>query len=470
MSVTQILVLAVVAILVNQLKNGRSLALLGVSALVIYWIQPIQESVNLTFWFPTFTLGLTVAFWLLVSTPETRSWRQNWRAVVVLVGVIIFVDLNRYFQFDYFFISDTPRIQLVVAFLLAFTFMGFLLARIKQVPAFVFILAVIGLIAMLLFLKTPSAPTRFFEAIASFRGKEAAGISTLSWLGFSYVSFRLMHTVIDRKAGRLPAVTLAEYVNYVIFFPAFSAGPIDRLERFIRNLNQPTVLEQADWVDAGTRLFWGLFKKFIIADALAWIALNEKFALDVRSTGWMWVLLYAYSLRIYFDFSGYTDIAIGLGKLLGVQLPENFDAPYLKPNLTQFWNSWHMTLTQWFRSYFFNPLTRFMRSSKMSLPMWLMVFIAQLATMILIGLWHGVTLGFFLWGMWHGVGLFLQNRWSEWMRTHTPAWGVTPWGANVLRYSGVFLTFHFVTLGWLFFFMPDPAVAWNVMLKLLGVA
>ncbi len=184
----------------------------------------------------------------------------------------------------------------------------------------------------------------------------------------------------------------------------------------------------------------------------------------------MWILLYAYSLRIYFDFSGYTDIAIGLGKLLGVQLPENFDAPYLKPNLTQFWNSWHMTLTQWFRSYFFNPLIRFMRSSKVSLPMWLMVFIAQLATMSFIGLWHGVTLGFLLWGVWHGVGLFIQNRWSEWMRTHTPAWSATPWGANVFRYSGVFLTFHFVTLGWLFFFMPDPALAWNVMLKLLGVA
>ena len=469
MSVTQILILAVVAILVNQLKNGRSLALLGVSSLVIYWIQPVQEPVNLTFWFPTFTLGLTVFFWLLVSTPETCSWRQNRGAVAVLLGVIILVDLNRYFQIENFFIADTPRVQLVVTVLLVFALTGFLLMRIQRIPAAVFVLAVIGLIVMLLFLKTPSALTRLIEAVASLRGKDAVEVSALSWLGFSYVSFRLMHTVIDRKAGRLPSVTLAEYVNYVIFFPAFSAGPIDRLERFIRNLNQPIVLEQAGWVDAGTRLFRGLFKKFIIADALAWIALNEKFALDVRSVGWMWILLYAYSLRIYFDFSGYTDIAIGLGKLLGVQLPENFDAPYLKPNLTQFWNSWHMTLTQWFRSYFFNPLTRFLRSSKISLPMWLMIFVAQIATMILIGLWHGVTMGFFLWGMWHGVGLFLQNRWSEWMRTHTPVWSTTPCGTIVLKYSGIFLTFHYVTLGWLFFFMPDPALAWDVMLKLLRV-
>lgn len=470
MSVVQVLVLAVIAILVNQLKNGRSLTLLGLSALVIYWIQPIQEPVNLTFWFPTFTLGLTVVFWLLTSTPEMRSWKLNRSAVVVLLGVIILVDLNRYFQFESFFVADTPRIQLTTVVLLVFVFGAFLLARIKNIPAGIPALAIFGLVAVLVFLKMPSALTGLIGAVASLRGKEAVEASALSWLGFSYVSFRLMHTVVDHKAGRLPAVTLSEYMNYVIFFPAFSAGPIDRLERFQKNLNQPLVLGQADWVDAGTRLFTGLFKKFIIADALAWIALNEKFALDVRSVGWMWILLYAYSLRIYFDFSGYTDIAIGLGKLLGMQLPENFDAPYLKPNLTQFWNSWHMTLTQWFRSYFFNPLTRFMRSSKISLPMWLMVLSAQLATMSLIGLWHGVTMGFFLWGMWHGVGLFLQNRWSEWVRTHSPAWSATPWGANVMRYSGVFLTFHFVTLGWLFFFMPDPVLAWNVMLKLLGVA
>jgi D-alanyl-lipoteichoic acid acyltransferase DltB (MBOAT superfamily) len=191
---------------------------------------------------------------------------------------------------------------------------------------------------------------------------------------------------------------------------------------------------------------------------------------NVHSAAWMWFFLYAYSLRIYFDFSGYTDMAIGLGMLLGVQLPENFDAPYLKPNLTQFWNSWHMTLTQWFRSYFFNPLTRFMRSSKTSLPMWFMVLIAQLATMTLIGLWHGVTWGFLLWGLWHGVGLFVQNRWSEWVRPRAATWSNTPRRETMLKYSGIFFTFHYVTLGWLFFFLPNPGMAWNVMLKLFGVA
>ena len=467
MSVLQILILAFVAILVNQLKQGRSLVLLALSALVIYWIQPIQNPVNLTFWLPTFTLALTVIFWLLTSTPEARGWRQNWDAIAVLFGVIVLVDLNRYFRFDYVFVVDTPRVQLVVAMLIGFVAVSFLLAQLKRFPVIVFVLTAIGIIVMLVLLKMPSGLTGLIETTAGLRGKDVSGVSALSWLGFSYVAFRLLHTVIDRRAGRLPSVSLSEYVNYVIFFPAFSAGPIDRLERFTRNLNEPIAL---NWLDAGTRLFVGLFKKFVIADGLAWFALSEFLQPNVHSTVWLWVFLYAYSLRIYFDFSGYTDIAIGLGKLLGVQLPENFDAPYLKPNLTQFWNSWHITLTQWFRSYFFNPLTRFMRSSKITWPMWLMVLVAQVATMALIGLWHGVTWGFLSWGLWHGLGLFIQNRWSDWIRPRALARNVTPRGEALLKYLGIFFTFHFVTLGWLFFFLPDPGTTWNVMLRLFGAA
>ena len=469
MSVPQIAVLAVAAILVYQLRTGRSLALLGISALVIYWLQPHQESVNLTFWFPTLTLALTVIFWLVTSRPEVRGWKKNGSATAIILAVVILVDFNRYFKVEYFFITTTPRFQWVAVALLGLVFTGFLLARFREFPPIAFTFLSIGLIAVLVLMKTPSILTMLYEVVAGLRGKETRSISEFSWLGFSYVAFRLLHTVIDRKTGRLQSVPLAEYVNYVIFFPAFVAGPIDRIERFAKNLEESLPLDQSGWMEAGTRLFQGLFKKFVIADALAWVALNEIFALEVKSTGWMWFVLYAYSLRIYFDFSGYTDIAIGLGRLLGVRLPENFDSPYFKPNLTQFWNSWHMTLTQWFRSYFFNPLARSLRSARAPLPLPFMVMITQVATMILIGLWHGVTLNFFLWGAWHGMGLFIQNRWSDWMRTRPLAWGTTGVGEAVLKYSNIFLTFQFVTLGWLFFALPDPAMSLKVLLRLFGI-
>lgn len=236
----------------------------------------------------------------------------------------------------------------------------------------------------------------------------------LGWLGFSYIAFRLLHTIRDRQSARLPAATLGEYVTYVIFFPALSAGPIDRIERFLPELRQPAPLTSPDGLFVIRRVVLGLFKKFVIADTLAIIALNDTLVQRIHTSGWMWILVYAYTLQIYFDFSGYTDIAIGMARLLGIRLPENFAAPYLKPNLTQFWNNWHITLTQWFRAYAFNPLTRTLRRT--SLPIWVIVLITQLSTMILIGLWHGITINFVLWGLWHGGGLFIHNRWTEWSR------------------------------------------------------
>jgi D-alanyl-lipoteichoic acid acyltransferase DltB (MBOAT superfamily) len=182
----------------------------------------------------------------------------------------------------------------------------------------------------------------------------------------------------------------------------------------------------------------------------------------------MWIIVYAYTFQIYFDFSGYTDIAIGLARLVGIKLPENFAAPYTKPNLTQFWNNWHMTLTQWFRSYFFNPFNRWIRGFK-SIPAWTMILTGQMVTMLLIGLWHGITLNFVLWGLWHGIGLFLQNRWSDLIRRRYPNVGQNARLQSVLQISGILLTFHFVALGWVFFALSEPSLSWHVYRKLFGM-
>jgi D-alanyl-lipoteichoic acid acyltransferase DltB (MBOAT superfamily) len=469
-SITQLVILAAIAIVIGQMKRSRLLALLGVSTLIIYWLQPPQSPVNLTFWLPTATLALTALAWSLTSAPETRGWQRNWQAAFVVISVIVLADMNRYFQFEQVFTTLTPRMQWVGAAIVIILAPTVLMARVRQFPALLYVVAIVGLIAMLVLIKMPSALGMVIETVSAFRGKEAGGSISISWLGFSYVSFRLIHTILDRKAGRLPSVTLEEYVNYVVFFPSFSAGPIDRLERFVRDLNAPIRLDREGWMDAGGRFLLGMFKKFVLADGLAWIALNDAFAWQAKSAGWMWILLYAYSLRIYLDFSGYTDVAIGLGRFMGVRLPENFAAPYLKPNLTQFWNSWHMTLTQWFRAYFFNPLTRMMRSARKPVPLPLIILLTQIGTMILIGLWHGFTAGFVLWGLWHGMGLFIQNRWTDFIRTRMPSQGESRAGEKFMKFTGMFLTFNFVSLGWLFFIFPTPALAWRAALRLFGVA
>jgi D-alanyl-lipoteichoic acid acyltransferase DltB (MBOAT superfamily) len=392
-------------------------------------------------------------------------------------------------------------LEQVALVLLVLAGLGLLLTRLKKMPAALLTGLVVLLIVLLVALKLPALAQLANGWLRALVGQSAelATANDLRWLGFSYVAFRLVHTLRDRQSGRLPLVSLQEYVIYVIFFPAFVAGPIDRLERFIKDLRFPGAkapgyekgaagyekgapgyekgapgykkrgggLAAQDYAEAGKRLLVGLFKKFVVADTLALVALNAANAGQARSAGWLWLLLYAYAFQIFFDFSGYTDIAIGLGRLMGIVLPENFNAPYLKPNLTQFWNNWHMTLTQWFRAYYFNPLTRWLRSGERRLVPVAIIFITQLSTFVLIGLWHGMTLNFVVWGAWHGLGLFLQNRYSEWVRPRLPDLAARPYLKQGLTVAGVLLTFHYVTLGWVWFALPSLDTSWQVLQGLL---
>ncbi|MGD8458037.1 MAG: MBOAT family O-acyltransferase [Anaerolineales bacterium] len=291
----------------------------------------------------------------------------------------------------------------------------------------------------------------------------------ISWIGFSYIAFRLIHVLRDRITGRLPEIDLAELITYIIFFPTITAGPIDRIQRFIEDLRADFTLKSPQIILGGKRILIGLFKKFALADSLALIALNPQNAVQVTSTGWTWIMLYAYSFRIYYDFSGYTDIALGIGQLLGFSLPENFNRSYLQTNLTTFWNNWHMTLTNWFRAYFFNPLTRAMRTSKRKLPLWLIIFVAQLSTMVLIGLWHGITWNFVIWGFWHGVGLFIHNRWADLTRPILKLADKSTGIQRLVDSLGVLLTFNYVSLGWLWFVLPNPEISIQVFQKLIGI-
>jgi D-alanyl-lipoteichoic acid acyltransferase DltB (MBOAT superfamily) len=300
--------------------------------------------------------------------------------------------------------------------------------------------------------------------------RELASALDLRWLGFSYIAFRLIHTMRDRQSGRFPALTLQEYFIYVLFFPALSAGPIDRSERFLRDLRLPFTPGAETLGNSAKRLVLGLFKKFVLADLLAIIALSAVNAGQIQSTGWAWIMVFAFSFQILFDFSGYTDLAIGMGTLMGITLPENFNAPYRKPNLTQFWNNWHMTLTQWLRAYVFNPLTRALRSGARPMPGTLVIFITQIVTMSLIGLWHGITFNFLLWGLWHGLGMFIQNRFSDLTRSLSARVQTRPALNRWVTVFSTLLTFIYVSLGWVWFALPSTKLSLQMIRLLFGGA
>ncbi len=472
MSVLQIAVLVVLAAAVGQLRNGRQLAMLGISALAVFWLQPDEPAPGLRFWLPVATLGIVVVAWILTASAELRSRRLDWGAALVLFTIVVVVELNHYFGADVLGMAGTPRVEMLAAVFVGIAALALVLARTRGMNRIWLIAGFVGILLLFIMLKTPFLENSIEHSLLRIPVPRAGagGVIPFTWMGFSYVAFRLLHTIRDRLSGRLPPVTLGEYANYVVFFPAFTAGPIDRVERFGAELRTPLPLTNADWLEAGTRLFVGLFKKFVLADLLAVISISDPLVSQVKSAAWLWVFLYAYSFRIYLDFSGYTDIAIGMGRLMGIRLPENFAAPYLKPNVTQFWNSWHMSLTQWFRSYVFNPLSRALRSAERPLPVWLIILVVQISTMLLIGLWHGVTWGFAIWGLWHGLGLFVHNRWSNFTRSRMPAWTQAGRGQAAMHALGVFLTFNFVALGWLFFNLSSPELAWRTLLRLVGLA
>ncbi len=472
MTLPAILIFAGLSAALRFLKRGelRIWALFLASAAAVYWLQPTTPIRYLDYWLPTLTLALAGLSWVVTTPSEARPGRMNLVAAALLVGLALAVALTRYLGVTGVLgLARPPQTAQVVVLLAVVLLGGLALARFTKPGRLALTAAVVAIIVLFLVLKVPA-----FGSFASYnlrllggQSLELATFNDLRWLGFSYVAFRLIHTFRDRQTGRLPVVGLRDYVTYVVFFPAFTAGPIDRLEHFEPQLCQPPGPAAPDFLLGGRRLSIGLLKKFVLANSLALVALGPASATQVQSAGWMWLLVYAYALMIYFDFSGYTDIAIGIAMLAGIRLPENFDRPYLRPNLTQFWNNWHMTLTNWFRAYYFNPLTRSLRRKRVFSPVLIMLF-GQITTMLLIGLWHGVSLNFVLWGLWHGLGTFAQNRYSEWARPRLAGLSGRPRLSSALHVASVLLTFNFVALGWVWFALPSLSLSWQVFLKLFG--
>lgn len=457
-------------------RHWRGFFILGLSFTVLYALQPISPIYGLDFWIPSLSLLLTLLTWAVTRPPGgslwqagARFWQSDAFTFLLLAGLLLLLGATRYAGPLCCLTPNRPPAlwQIGSALLLAGGLCWWILRGKgwrRWLPA-----VLIGFtLALLVVLKTPALSQAASTALRTLTGQKvelASGVD-LTWLGFSYLAFRLVHVLRDFQAGRLPSLSLLEFFNYALFFPSLTAGPIDRVQRWLKDSQSASPLSASEFFQASSRLVTGIFKKFVLADSLALVALNAQNAAQVQSSWWAWVLLYAYALRIFFDFSGYTDIAVGLGKLAGFRLPENFDRPYLRTNLTAFWNSWHMTLAQWFRSYVFNPLTRGLRTRR--LPAWAIIFSVQTLTMLLIGLWHGVTLNFAIWGLWHGLGLFIHNRWNEWLRPRSQWLEERPALQRLLGFCSWLLTFHYVALGWIWFALPSTGLSLDFLRQLLG--
>lgn len=475
MTLTHIIVFSAAAAiyLILMPQAWRKWALFAGSVVAIYWLQPKIGSIpSVDFLLPTATLGIVLICWLFTREAEQKWTREDSFSAVLMAALILLLAFNRYIDADYRLTpSRPPEIMTVAVWLIGIALVAGALYVAPLKPRVVLPAAMISVVLIFVVLKTGPLAEEFARLLRRWqdRNTSLARGNEIEWLGFSYVAFRLIHTLRDRQTGKLPALTLREYTTYVIFFPAFTAGPIDRAERFLTDLQDLPGLEADRLTQGLMRIAVGIGKKFIVADSLSYIALNATNAEQATSAGGMWVLLYAYAFQIYFDFSGYSDIAIGVGQLFGIKLPENFNQPYLKRNITVFWQSWHMTLSNWVRFYVFSPLSRYLLMREKRPSPTVLALIGQMTTMIVIGLWHGVTWGFVVWGIWHGVGLFIHKVYSDRTRPFYIQLRQKPRQNQAIGVLGTIITFHYVVLGWVWFALPDISTSWDVFLGLFGL-
>jgi alginate O-acetyltransferase complex protein AlgI len=452
----------------------RSWALLIGSILAVYWLQPALPVRPLDFALPTATIILGIIGWLLIRQESDNERENRITLGVVIVSIIGLAAISAGLIALGTPLSITPSpppglVDIVVVFVAIAACVIALGAvmqdRQRAIPAFIVLILAIFVIVK----SDPlSQGLGLFLRGQADRPLYLAGLLDVQWLGFSYVSFRLIHTLRDRQNGRLPALTLREYLTYLIFFPAYTAGPIDRAERFVKDYRDLAPLDAPRTVEGISRIVIGIIKKFVIADSLALFALNAARVSEVQTSGGLWLMLYAYSFRLFLDFSGYSDIAIGIGILYGIKLPENFDRPYLKDNITAFWQSWHMTLSTWARNYVFTPLSRIMMGRPNKPSPVVVVLVTQVATMVAIGLWHGITLNFVLWGLWHGIGLWIHKLYTDRTRVFYQGLAERPRLRTAVHWAGIFLTFHFVVLGWVWFALPTTDLSLTVFRRLFG--
>jgi len=190
-------------------------------------------------------------------------------------------------------------------------------------------------------------------------------------LGISYFTLKFLHYLFDSARGKCKNVRLRDYILYMLFFPIYTSGPIERIQKFTSQVNKERDrFRIKNFVIGVDRIIIGIFKKIVIADIIAPYTAVVFMAPQDYSSLRLWITIYLYSIQIYTDFSGYTDIAIGSSKLFGYDISENFKRPYLKPNIALFWQSWHITLSNWLRDYIFLPLAKRLMAMKTEHKVW----------------------------------------------------------------------------------------------------
>ncbi len=384
----------------NQLRSPRKIAI----ATMLF-----NSQVFLVLFLPVTIVG----YYLLANRSE---WRMRW----LLLASLVF--------YGYWDVRFLPLLLTSVA-------VNWLLASLygkRRHPA----LLLAGVAANLLIIGVFKYANFIAGNLVLATGNTFAPWDIVLPLGISFFTFQQISYLLDLHRGQAPVYPFRQYALYVTFFPQLIAGPIVRHNELIGQFGlAPWRDGHAERMSRGAILFLiGLIKKVILADGMAEIA-TPLFKLvaagKILTLAEAWVAAGAYTLQLYFDFSGYSDMAIGLGLLFGFTIPINFNAPYVALSVRDFWRRWHITLSRFLRDYLYIP----MGGNRFGIPRQMA---ALMITMLLGGLWHGAGWTFVIWGGWHGVGLVVNHFWEK-------------TGVRLPRGAAWFLTMLFVIFGWVVF-------------------
>lgn len=276
-------------------------------------------------------------------------------------------------------------------------------------------------------------------------------------LGISFFTFEFVHFLVDRYYRRLAHPSLADFLVFALFFPTLASGPIKRFTPFTASLHEARQLVGRYFVFGITLIILGYAQKYLLADNLVE---RTAFLSDpdlVPSRAALLSALFFYSWRLYFDFAGLSNIAIGSALLFGIIVPLNFNRPFVQADLASFWRNWHMSLTSWIRDYVYMPLVFRWRNQK-----WVMIG-GLVGTMAIIGLWHGASWNYLWFGLYHGLGLAFLQVWRG-VRPKLP-WHLPK---PMVRPLGIALTFMYVMMGWPLFVTVSASDSWALYLRLFG--
>jgi alginate O-acetyltransferase complex protein AlgI len=276
-------------------------------------------------------------------------------------------------------------------------------------------------------------------------------------LGLSYYTFRCIHYLIEHYKARLAPHGFSQFVSYLFFYPTIIAGPIHRFNEFQRDLRRRR-WDARSFSLGCERILYGYVQIIVLGNWLVSVRLQPYIAgLDPSQQALVEYLeCVMFGANIYFQFAGYSSVAIGFALVLGFRIIENFDHPFIRPNISAFWRCWHISLSSWCRDYVYVPVAASTRS----------VALGTVATMVVIGLWHELSPRYLAWGLYHAAGIVIWQTFQR-VKEHLPA-PQAPWARGAASLAGVALTFNFVMLSFAITKEPTLLDAAGVFATILG--